>query len=304
MNPYSADPNPGDNLKRFFREGSVLANLIIVNVAVWLLVQVFRIIFFLYNQPDAALATTSIIRIFGVPASLPLLINKPWTILTYMFLHIDLSHILFNMLPFFWFGKIFQEYLGSRKLLVVYFLGGISGALVYILAFNIFPVFAPSLPISYALGASASVMAIVTAISFKVPNYSVNLLFFGRIRILYLAIALFIFDFFMIPAGNAGGHIAHIGGALFGFLYIQLSGLSGNLMPGGSGRWRGFFRKKTMKASVNYSGGRPVSDEEYNLQKAEKQKRMDNILDKISKGGYDSLTRDEKDFLFRSSGKR
>ena len=304
MNPYSANPNPGDNLKRFFREGSVLANLIIVNVAVWLLVQVFRIIFFLYNQPDAALATTSIIRIFGVPASVPLLINKPWTIVTYMFLHIDLSHILFNMLPFFWFGKIFQEYLGSRKLLVVYFLGGISGALVYILAFNIFPVFAPSLPISYALGASASVMAIVTAISFKVPNYSVNLLFFGRIRILYLAIALFIFDFFMIPAGNAGGHIAHIGGALFGFLYIQLSGLAGNLPPGGFKWWRGFFRKKTMKASINYTGTRAVSDEEYNLQKAEKQKRMDRILDKISKGGYDSLTRDEKDFLFRSSGKR
>ncbi|MCX6282881.1 MAG: rhomboid family intramembrane serine protease [Bacteroidetes bacterium] len=304
MNSYTTVPNPGDNLKRFFREGSVLANLIIVNAAVWLLVQVFRIIFFLYNQPDAALATTSIIRIFGVPASVPLLINKPWTILTYMFLHIDVWHVLFNMLWLYWFGKIFQEYLGNRRLLFVYFSGGISGALVYILAFNIFPVFSPSLPISYALGASASVMAIVTAISFKVPNYSVHLLFFGRIRILYLAIALFIFDFFMIPAGNAGGHIAHIGGALFGFLYAQLSGFSSNFISGGSQRWTGFFRKKTMRANVNYTGSRPVSDEEYNLQKAEKQKRMDGILDKISKGGYDSLTRDEKDFLFRSSGKR
>ncbi|MCX6285705.1 MAG: rhomboid family intramembrane serine protease [Bacteroidetes bacterium] len=298
------EPSPGDNLKRFFREGSALANLIIINVVVWLLVQVFRIIFFLYNQPDAALATTSIIRIFGVPASLTSLINKPWTVLTYMFLHIDIWHVLFNMLWLYWFGKIFQEYLGGRKLMVVYFLGGISGALVYIFAFNIFPVFSPSLPISYALGASASVMAIVTAISFKVPNYSVYLLFFGRIRILYLAIALFIFDFFMIPTGNAGGHIAHIGGALFGFLYIQLVVRSNGSVSGAYKRKGWFFRKKTMKVTANDNTSRPISDEEYNVQKAQKQKRMDSILDKISKGGYDSLTRDEKDFLFRSSGKR
>lgn len=303
MNTYSPEPNPIDNLKRFFREGSALANLIIINIAVWLLVQVFRIILFLYNQPDAELATTSIIRNFAVPASLPLLINKPWTILTYMFLHIDIWHILFNMLWLYWFGRIFQEYLGSRKLMIVYFSGGIAGALVYIFAFNIFPVFSPSLPISYALGASASVMAIVTAISFQVPDYSVYLLFFGRIRILYLAIALFIFDFFMIPTGNAGGHIAHIGGALFGFLYILLS--KQIRWSGGGSGWRsGFFRKRTMKATYSDISSRPLSDDDYNIQKIQKQKRMDDILDKISKGGYDSLTRDEKDFLFRSSGKR
>ena len=304
MYPNATEPSLADNLKRFFREGSVLANLIIINVAVWILIQGFRIIFFLYNQPDAALATTSIIRIFGVPASLPSLLNKPWTVVTYMFLHIDIWHILFNMLWLYWFGKIFQEYLGSRKLLIVYLLGGISGAFVYILAFNIFPVFSYALPQSYALGASASVMAIVTAISFKVPKYSVYLLFFGRIRILYLAIALFVFDFFMIPTGNAGGHIAHIGGALFGVLDIQLTAKSFRTGNRERKRQSGFFRKKTMQAGSYDPGSRPLRDEEYNLLKAEKQKRMDDILDKISKGGYDSLTKDEKDFLFRSSGKR
>ena len=177
MNQYTTQPNLTDNLKRFFREGSTLANLIIVNVAVWLLVQVFRSIFFFISQADVTLATTSIIRIFGVPASLPSLFNKPWTVLTYMFLHIDILHILFNMLWLYWFGKIFQEYLGGRKLLAVYLLGGLSGAVVYILAFNIFPVFSTALPQSYALGASASVMAIVTAVSFKVPNYTIYLLF-------------------------------------------------------------------------------------------------------------------------------
>jgi len=304
MYQYSNGPNQADNLKRFFREGSVLANLIIVNVAVWLLVQVFRIIFFLYNQPDADLATTSIIRIFGVPAFIPSLFNKPWSVVTYMFLHVDIWHILFNMLWLYWFGKIFQEYLGSKKLLTVYILGGISGALVYILAFNVFPVFATSLPQSYALGASASVMAIVTAISFKVPEYTITLLFFGRIRILVLAIALFIFDFFMIPAGNAGGHIAHIGGAIFGFLYIQIisknlwSGLKVNRVK------KNYFYKKNRSSGMSDNDPRPLSDDEYNRQKVEKERLMDSILDKISKGGYDSLTRDEKEFLFKSSGKR
>jgi len=304
MNQYYTDPNIGGNLKRFFREGSVLANLIIVNIAVWLLVQIFRSIFFFISQADVIHATTSIVRIFGVPASLPSLFNKPWTVVTYMFLHIDIWHILFNMLWLYWFGKLFQENLGGRKLLTVYILGGISGALVYILAFNVFPVFAGALPQSYALGASASVMAIVTAISFKIPDYSVYLLFIGRIRIVYMAIALFIFDFFMIPAGNAGGHIAHIGGALFGFMYIQIWGKDKAYRHRNSGTRSGFFRKKNMWAEQPSPGSRPLSDEEYNMQKAEKQKRMDDILDKISKGGYDSLTRDEKEFLFRSSGKR
>lgn len=304
MNPYSSGPNPAENLKRFFREGSVLANLIIVNVAVWLLVQVFRVIFSFISVQEETLGTSAIIRFFGVPAYLPTLAGKPWTLLTYMFLHVEIWHVLFNMLWLYWFGKIFQEYLGSRKLLIVYFLGGLSGAIVYVLAFNIFPAFAYILPQSYALGASASVMAIVTAIAFKEPDFSVYLMFFGRIRILYLAIALFIFDFFMIPAGNAGGHIAHIGGALFGFLYIQFTTRTFRSSPGGNMKGKRSSARRASEYTSYDTDQRPLSDEEYNLQKKEKQKRMDEILEKISKGGYDSLTRDEKEFLFRSSGKR
>lgn len=301
---YANQTGPAENLKRFFREGSVLANLIIINVSVWVLVQVVRVIFFLYNQPDEDLATSAIIRIFGVPASIPSLFAKPWTMATYMFLHIDIWHILFNMLWLYWFGRIFQNYLGNKKLLAVYLLGGISGALVYVAAFNIFPVFSQALPLSYALGASASVMAIVSAISFKVPDYTVHLLFLGRVRIIYLALALFVFDFFMIPAGNAGGHIAHIGGAIFGFLYILFSSKT-DLNNTAAGWFNfDFFKRKPRFKTGSFNTGRPVSDEEYNRNKADKQKRIDEILEKISKGGYDSLTRDEKEFLFRSSGKR
>ena len=302
---YQPDSNIFDVLRKFFREGSSLANLIIINVAVWLLVQLIRIFLFLYNQPDAVLATSSIIRVFRVPASLTSLESKPWTLLTYMFLHIDIWHILFNMLWLYWFGKIFMEYMGSKRLLTVYILGGISGGMVYILAFNIFPVFSVSLPVSYALGASASVMAIVTAISFRVPNYSIYLLFFGRIRIIYLAIALFIFDFFMIPAGNAGGHIAHIGGAIFGFLFSMLFSTGKAQQAERIWPWSGLFRQKQKHARSSYQEvSRPLSDEEYNMRKAEYEKRIDEILEKISKGGYDSLTKQEKEILFKSSGKR
>jgi hypothetical protein len=225
-----------------------------------------------------------------------------------MFLHIEFWHILFNMLWLFWFGRIFMEYLNSRQLLFTYIAGGLAGGLLYVLAYNIFPVFHTTIEASVALGASASVMAIVTAISFFVPNYSINLLFIGRIRIMYLAILLFVFDFIAIPAGNAGGHIAHIGGAFFGYFFSlwlrktkvsYSAGIFTTLIK----RIRVILRRGLKVSASSPYSGRPITDEEYNVEKKMYQKRIDSILEKISKGGYDSLTREEKDFLFRSSGK-
>jgi len=300
MNPmYNQNLNIVEGLKRFFREGSVLSILIIINTCIWIVVQIIRVFLFLYNEPDSSVALVQLFSFLALPASFPRLIMMPWTFLTYMFFHIDIWHILFNMLWLYWFGKIFLEYLTGKKLLVVYILGGISGGLLYILAFNLFPVFSAMLPKSYALGASASVMAVVTAISFFVPNYSLNLLFIGKIKIIYLAIILFIFDFFMIPAGNSGGHLAHIGGALFGFLYIQF-------LPAGKMKFFGdlFTRRKKRYSSYTNVSSRPLTDEAYNFHKAEQQKRTDEILEKISKGGYDSLSKEEKEFLFKTSSKK
>jgi hypothetical protein len=189
-------------------------------------------------------------------------------------------------------------------------LGGISGGLFYLFAFNVFPVFETIVPVSFALGASASVMAIVTAIAVYVPNYTIQLFLFGRLRILYLAVILFVFDFFTIPSGNAGGHIAHIGGAVFGALYILFYRYSKTtILPGNPPDFiRNFvnlFRssKQPGRSRGGYST-KPVSDEEYNLKKRDTQKKVDEILDKISKGGYDCLTKDEKEFLFKTSNKR
>ncbi|MEI7662549.1 MAG: rhomboid family intramembrane serine protease [Bacteroidota bacterium] len=305
---YNQPTNPLDEIKRFFRQGSALSVIILVNVAIWFLVQALRVILFFFNVNDEHAAGTLVTHALALPASLTLLVLRPWTLVTYMFLHIEFWHILFNMLWLYWFGRIFLEFLSSRMLVWTYFLGGIAGGLVYILAFNIFPVFAGILPAAFALGASASVMAIVTAVSFYVPGYTIQLMLIGRIRILYMAIFLFVFDFFMIPSGNAGGHLAHIGGALFGFTFVQLYRFSSKSLSGRNPfSFLRFFssmkRQKTTGHTPDYSA-RPVSDEDYNLKKRENQKRIDEILEKISRGGYDSLTKDEKEFLFKTSTKR
>jgi hypothetical protein len=212
------------------------------------------------------------------------------------------------MLWLYWFGKIFLNYLSARQLLSTYIWGGLAGGLLFIISYNIFPVFHTILPEAKALGASASVMAIVTAISFYKPNFYVQLLLLGRIRILYLAIALFIFDFFMIKSSNAGGHIAHIGGAVWGYFYIYFMKKGRDIGSLIKIDFKKFFKpflkeKKSTYSNVHYNDG-PVSDEEYNKIKADNQKKIDAILDKISKSGYEKLTKEEKEMLFNMSKKK
>jgi membrane associated rhomboid family serine protease len=301
--------NPLDDLKLFFRHRSVLSTLILINVSVWILSKVFAVVFFLYNNPGADMSSEWFLNYLALPASVTALAVKPWTILTYMFLHLDFLHILFNLLWLYWFGRIFLEYMNSRKLLFTYLMGGIAGGLLYILAFNVFPVFHPMLAKSLALGASASVMAIVVAISTFVPNYTIHLLLFGRVKIIYLALILFIFDFFAIPGGNSGGHLAHIGGAMWGFLYVlylrrgHLPFLNGASMKWTAAKTNPFTRSSSKANKSGPADARPKTDDEYNAEKIDIQKKTDSILDKISKGGYDSLTKEEKAFLFKSSGK-
>jgi membrane associated rhomboid family serine protease len=289
-----------DDIKVTFRKGSNLTKLIYLNAGVFLLITLAAIIGFLMkNQsvPDKAL------ELLAVPASWKLLLVRPWTLITYMFTHKDIWHILFNMLWLYWFGRIFLEYLDQRKLVAVYLLGGISGAIVYILSFNIFPAFTDVVGESVAIGASASVMAVVIAIAAYVPNYTVQLFIFGRIRIIYLALITLVLTSFMDFSINSGGKLAHIGGALFGYLYTL------NLRQGKDiGKWFNkiidFFATLFMprkKLTVTYK--KAATDYDFNKKKADHQGKINLILDKISKGGYDSLTKDEKDLLFRESQK-
>jgi membrane associated rhomboid family serine protease len=226
---------------------------------------------------------------------------RPWTLITYMFTHKDIWHILFNMLWLYWFGKIFLEYLDQRKLVAVYLLGGIAGAVVYMLSFNIFPAFEGVVSDSIAIGASASVMAVVIAIAAYVPDYTVTLFLFGRIKIKYMALAIFVLTSVMDFSVNSGGKLAHIGGALFGYLYTI------NLRKGldigkGINQIIDFLvtlLKPRKKLKVTHK--KVATEYEYNKIKAEKQAQINVILDKISKAGYDSLTKEEKDTLFKES---
>jgi len=304
---YSSS-GPLDEIKRIIRINPVLTKFILINTGIWILGKFIQVIFYLFNTPDVAIADAWIVSWFALPAWLPSLYAHPWTLVTYMFLHIEFWHILFNMLWLFWFGKIFLEFMKPRQFVLTYLIGGLTGGLFYIAAFNIFPVFSGMLPVSVALGASASVMAIVMAASFYAPEYSIQLLFIGRIKIIWLALTLFIIDFFAIPSGNPGGHLAHIGGALYGFTYVWIiryrfrSGFS-SLFGNSFNRMKSRFRQGNPRASAsNPFRERPMTDDEFNLRKLQGQKKMDEILEKISKGGYDSLTREEKDFLFKSSG--
>jgi membrane associated rhomboid family serine protease len=299
--------NPFDDLKAFFRRQGILQRLIIINAAVWLLVSFILVIGFLFTVSDDSVKGF-IIDYFAVPSSFHNLVIRPWTLLTYMFLHISFFHILFNLLWLFWFGRIFLEFLSPRQLFTTYIVGGLAGAILYIFAYNIFPVFSEALPFSHALGASASIMAIVTGISFYAPGYTINMLFIGRIRILYIAIILFVLDFFMIRSDNSGGHIAHIGGAIYGYFfasYMRRGRDLGSWLNAFNFKWPSFGKSSKPSDSGPIRGnGRPLSDEEYNNRKAAYNDRMDTILDKISRSGYESLTKEEKDFLFKSGNNK
>ncbi|MGQ9847326.1 MAG: rhomboid family intramembrane serine protease, partial [Bacteroidales bacterium] len=276
-----------------FKYGNYLTKILYINIAVFLLVSFSRLFVFLFHFKDQSVYY--ILNYLMLPANVQLLKTMPWTIFTYMFTHEEILHIVFNMLWFYWFGKIFIDYLSSKKLLYTYIIGGIFGALFYILAFNIFPAFQEIVHTSKALGASASVIAVVVTISFYVPEYRLNLLFIGQVKLKHIAIFTIIIDFLSIASENSGGHIAHLGGAFYGFCYGFLLRQPKIKLQ----RFKIPFFKKPKKNSY-YKNVRNMSDEEYNYQKAQLQKEIDRILDKIAKYGYDSLTKKEKETLFKA----
>jgi membrane associated rhomboid family serine protease len=287
-----------NELKSRFSQGNALTKFILINVVVFLSLQLVGLIFFLMN---IRAALDAVVKFLAVPAYLPSLLLRPWTIFTYMFLHADFMHILFNMLVLYFSGRIFTEYMGNKKFTSTYILGGLAGGILYIIAFNLFPVFAENLPRSIALGASASVLAILVAAATFVPNYTVHLILIGPVRLKFIAIFLVVLDVISIEKGNPGGHIAHIGGAIYGFSFVS-SLKKGKNIAGWFDRVADFlvtFFKPKPKLRVTHS--RKKTDEDYNLHKSQKQQKTDEILDKISKSGYDSLTKEEKEFLFKIS---
>ena len=286
-----------DELKQSFKSGNTLIKLLYINIAVFLAVKIIGVIFFLLSAEQ----TFSIANWLAVPADFSNLILKPWTIFTYMFLHVDFFHILFNMLWLYWFGVLFLSYFDEKKLLSLYLTGGLAGAALYILAFNIFPAFSEVLPVSFALGASASVIAIVIAVSVYAPDHTIHLLFLGPVKLKYIALVTIAIDILSIASSNAGGHIAHLGGALYGYLFVQQYKKGKNINKGFDRFMDKLFSLFKPKPKFKVTYKRPMTDIEYNKEKIKKQKDVDQILDKIAKSGYDSLTKKEKEILFKNS---
>lgn len=246
---------------------------------------------------------------FAIPADIQQFITHPWTIITYAFNHAGFMHILFNMLALYWFGRLFVEYLGSDKLIAVYFLGAISGAILYLLAYNTIPYFSNqnSSGLVHMVGASAAVDAIVVAAATLLPDYTFFLLFFGPVRIKYIAAITVFLSFIGTVGGNAGGNIAHLGGAFIGFVYIKQ--LQAGINWGG---WitviidwfKDLFKEKP-KVKVSYRNAPSSAKKSATTKSADtvSQSEIDAILDKISDGGYESLTKEEKEKLFNASKK-
>jgi len=293
-----------EEIKQSFKEGNALNKLIYINVGIFLAVQIVRIVLFLSNSYDKF---PDFIAWLAVPSNLHTLGTRPWTLVTYMFLHVDFIHILFNLLWFFWFGRIFLSDFGEKKLLGIYLIGGLTGGLLYVALYNLFPVFDSVKDNSVALGASASIMAVVIASSFYIPNRRLNLVFLGPVKIVYVGIVMFILSSLVDFASNSGGKIAHIGGAFVGFFFAYYYRRGRDITRGFDhfmDRLISFFKRDRSRKNMKVTYKKSSDDFEYNRQKKEEQKEIDRILEKISKGGYDSLTAEEKEKLFKMSNRK
>lgn len=296
-----------DDLKARYRQGDISLRLVYINSAVFILTWLVRVVLTLFNQ-----SANQWMNWLELPASFKQLALQPWSLLTYMFMHADIFHILFNMLWLYWFGKLYLNFFSARHLLGLYLFGGLCGGLLYMTAYNIFPYFSEAVPYAFMLGASASVLAISIATAYRAPNYTLQLLFFGTVRLKYLALIMVLTDLLFITSNNAGGHIAHLGGALAGLWFaaslnkgIDLTAWINKILDLVSGVFRpsAFRRKwKKPKMKVSYQSSRE-KDYDYNARKKAENDEIDRILDKIKKSGYGNLTDEEKKRLFDASRK-
>lgn len=290
----------------FHRHNNAHVQLIIINVTIYLGLVVLYI---LSAIPGTEFIFQFIYKQFAIPSELTEFLSRPWTLITYMFAHsmLDIFHILFNMLFLYWFGRLFVEYLGSDKLIVLYLLGGLTGGLAYLLIYNLSTAFGSAIMV----GASGAIFAIVVGTAVLIPNHQFYLLLLGPVRIKYIAFFYVLLSLLSLRQGaNLGGNVAHLGGALIGFIYIkQLQvGVNWGSWITITLEWFSDLFKSKPKVKVSYRNetstkGSSSSTVKKSPGKKISQDEIDAILDKISDGGYESLTKEEKEKLFNASKK-
>lgn len=299
-----------DFRSEFKKPNNTLVQLILVNTVVFLTVVIIKVVAQVSTNVHVSQWVMSQLQMPWSPGELA---RKPWTVITYAFTHIEPFHILFNMLFLYYFGRLIEEYLGSRRLVGLYLLGAISGGLCYAVCYNLIPYFSVPVGTQPLIGASGAALAVAVGAATLLPNYTFHMLFIGPVRIKYIVLFFVVLSFFNSVGANAGGNIAHLGGALVGFTYVKLLQNGRDI-----GRpiywvmdiWSNLFRQKppvkvsqrqrsTQTAATTYAAvGSPgpalsIPDQD----------EIDAILDKIGRSGYESLTREEKQKLFRASQK-
>lgn len=269
---------------KLFKSGNPVLLYIGVNALIFVVFSLISVVFFFAKMPDAVAGFINDYLAF--PSSPALWPTRFYTLLTYQFFHQGVFHILFNLLWLYWMGQIFLDFVKPRQFHFVYLGGGILGGIFFALIYNLVPVYQPLVSESTVIGSSAAVMAVFAAAVTLVPNYSIRLMFIGDVKIKYLLLVYIILDMIAMQSANAGGSLAHLGGALFGFLYIKFLQKGTDLSS--------IFKKKPKLKVVKNNNVKQQTN-------TVNQKEIDLILDKISKTGYDKLSRAEKETLFKAS---
>jgi membrane associated rhomboid family serine protease len=300
----------------FNQNNLAIKRLIILNLAIFAFEIAIWVFSFLMNiefSRSEPFVSNPLLEYFFLPSEFGMVLSRPWTLVTHMFFHAGFGHLFFNMITLYFIGRITSDFFTDRKIYQLYFLGGLFGAAITLASFQFFPVF-EGIGVVPMMGASAAVLAIIMATVALLPNYEVHLFGMLKIKLIWLGLAIVALDVINIPGGNSGGHIAHLGGALFGYLYV--TGMQKGLKFDQLNRWwkklfikkpkvvydqRKHYRKSSKPKEKTYHQQREESQTYKKNTSKPQQDEIDAILDKISQSGYESLDADEKDLLFRAS---
>lgn len=297
-----------DSLIQKFRQGTIVMRLIYINVGIFLLLRLTLLLFDMFHVEG-----DWFMQLFQMPSDWAAILLKPWTVITYMFVHLDLMHVLFNMLWLYFFGSMFLRWFNARQLGGLYILGGLFGGLFFALFFNLLPTQEGLLSTVYLMGASASVLALGIAVAFYRPDESIQLFLLGALKLKYLAIIMVVMDVLSLNGQNAGGSLAHLGGALAGLAFgfslrrgIDLTSWVNPILD-----WLiKMVTPRRRKMKVTYKRSRYEQtyrtadvDQTYRDNRKKTNEQMDAILDKIKQSGYESLSEGEKKQLFDISKK-
>ena len=296
-----------DDLKYQFKNANMVNKLLFVNIGVFVLLMLLSVVAKWSALDWAFVNYGNGGRIFGgyfwlsADTDLGSMLLKPWTIVSYAFVHQGLWHLVFNLLIFYYIGNIFAGMLGEKRIIPLYFIGAVAGYLAFAIVYNIFPYFQVAEG-SLIMGASASIMAVVVASATHFPNYNIRLFIFN-VPLKFIALLYIVLDLASLQGdSNLGGHLAHLGGALYGFIYATQLKKGNDIGLKISDALRAIFkRKRKLKVKYKQKARTPKNKAPKTENAKEKQRRLDAILDKISKGGYDNLSKEEKDYLFKAS---